>query len=865
MRVRFLDYVIGDSSRLPFDVLLSLRSQFVARPFPTALAIIAVAASVALAASVEVASRSVSAALEKSMNAVAGSTQLEVTAAGQGVFEDFIEVVRNVPGVRSASPIIPETVRLLRPDGEQEALRIIGIDLLYDREVRDYGIAEQGFRVRDHLRLVASGDSIILSEDLAERLGVEEGGELTLRAANGFHTVTVRGVLLGDLASAYGGSLAVMDVFALQKLLGMGPRVSRIDVAVIDGELLETVRSGIERAVGDAVRVRPSTIRANIVTPILAAYRFGVWAITLIGVLLSLFLTYAAISIVVDRRIVEFALLRTAGMDATRASRAVVVDALVLAWIGTLLGLALALAFAARLVVFFSRASKFYQDLAVEPAAVSGVTIAVAVAVGVPMALLACIEPAMRTGRRGPLDVVSGGGPFSQKIPTRNGRLIGLGVFSLAAYGIAAVSEEISPGPRLGLVVAFSVIAIWALSSALLPAGLPAFQTMLAGVVPRVGVLVGASIGDRPVETGVTVAIWAAVVAATFSLLTGLSSLGISMDEFISGEAGPGAIMAFGEDPGSTSPSERLPIDPDVVSAIERTPGVTAAWASRSTMIMFREEEVQLDDYDVERLVRNGGLQSVSDDPESSIEALRRGELLASNAFLAKFGVEIGDTIEITTADGLKLFRVGGRARSFAGPSGKLYLESGQFSRWFWSRGANNVVFWVDGPLDETLAGVRRAVGSTALFFREGEAFRRQARRVIERFSSLLTVPLMVVASIGLIGLANLLVGNVAARSRDLALIRASGGTSWNILAIVGLSAAVVALSGTVAGLLLGLSWAIVIRDAITHFLGWRMSLTVEWKLIGELLAGALAAASVAAMTSAVVTIRRDGRSDVTG
>lgn len=849
------DRFIGDKSRLPFDALLSLRSQFICRPAPTFLAIFAVAASVALAASVEVASRSVSTALERSMNAVAGSTQLEVTAAGQGVSEDLIEEARAIPGVRSASPIIMETFRLVRGDGHEESLRVIGIDLLYDREVRDYGVSEGGFRVRDHVRLIASADSVVLSEALARRLGVDEGEKLSLRSTSGTHIVTVRGLLLGDLAAAYGGSLAVMDVFALQKMIRLGPIVSRIDVAAEAGHDLETVRAAIQERIGDIATVRRSTLRENVVAPILAAYSFGIWAITLIGVLLALFLTYAAISVVVDRRIVEFALLRAAGMDADRASRAVVVDALVVACIGSALGLWLAVVSAGHLVVFFSRASEFYQDLAVQPVPVSGATVAMALAVGVPMALLACIEPARRARRSRPLEVLygrNGMNPAGRRVP----RLLVVGLASFCLYLAAVVYTGLPPALRLGSAVVFGVLAVWSLSSVLLPLGLPKLQSAMASAVPRVGVLVGASVGDRPVESGVTIAIWATVIAAAFGLLTSLTALGTSMDEFFAGEMGPDAILAFGENPAATAPAGRLPLDPAIVDAIAGTPGVLDAWAARSTTAIYQGDEIPIEEYDPDKLERHGGLRSISSNAAASVAALRRGEILASDAFRSRYGINVGDVIALHTAEGVREFRVGGESRSFRGPKGMLHVSSSSFSRWFRSPGAETVVFWADGPVEEVLASVRSSVTSQPLFFRQGEAFRRQARRVIGRFSALLVIPLMVVASIGLIGLTNLLIGNVAARRRDLALIRAAGGTLGNVLAVVAISAGVIALIGTTAGLALGLGWAFVIRDAIGHFLGWTMSLMVAWRLVGALVVGGAAAAALAALVPAVLTIR---------
>jgi putative ABC transport system permease protein len=166
-------------------------------------------------------------------------------------------------------------------------------------------------------------------------------------------------------------------------------------------------------------------------------------------------------------------------------------------------------------------------------------------------------------------------------------------------------------------------------------------------------------------------------------------------------------------------------------------------------------------------------------------------------------------------------------------------------------------VLWSDLAPDQAIAAVRAQIADVPLFFRSGEAFRKQAQRVIGRFSMLLMVPLMIVGSIGLIGLINLLVGNVAARHRDLAILRASGATTANVLAVVSLSAAMVALIGTVAGIGLGLCWAVVIRDAIAYFLGWRMAFYVDWMLMCKLTVGAMGAASVASAVPVVMTLQR--------
>ena len=62
---------------------------------------------------------------------------------------------------------------------------------------------------------------------------------------------TVRGIMKpGGLASAFGGNLAVMDIYAAQKIFGRGRKFDRIDVALQDGVTLEQGIAKLRSALG---------------------------------------------------------------------------------------------------------------------------------------------------------------------------------------------------------------------------------------------------------------------------------------------------------------------------------------------------------------------------------------------------------------------------------------------------------------------------------------------------------------------------------------------------------------------------------------------------------------------------------------
>ena len=69
---------------------------------------------------------------------------------------------------------------------------------------------------------------------------------LPLGTIEGDKQFTVRGIMKSSgLTSAFGGNLAIMDIYAAQKMFGRGRKFDRIDLAVKDGR---TIAEGASRS-----------------------------------------------------------------------------------------------------------------------------------------------------------------------------------------------------------------------------------------------------------------------------------------------------------------------------------------------------------------------------------------------------------------------------------------------------------------------------------------------------------------------------------------------------------------------------------------------------------------------------------------
>ena len=156
---------------------------------------------------------------------------MQVSAGEPGFDEDVLDKVRSLPGVRAAAPVIESTVSVGGTN-----LLILGVDMLGDRNLRNYDLEDTGEAIDDPLVFLAQADSLIVTSSFAGQKGLTIDSRIPMRTMAGDQVFTVRGIMKpGGLASAFGGDLAIMDIYAAQKVFGRGRKFDRVDLALEDG------------------------------------------------------------------------------------------------------------------------------------------------------------------------------------------------------------------------------------------------------------------------------------------------------------------------------------------------------------------------------------------------------------------------------------------------------------------------------------------------------------------------------------------------------------------------------------------------------------------------------------------------------
>lgn len=279
------------------------------------MAMLGIALGVATMVAIDIVNTSVLRSFEKSINNVTGKAVLQVTGAESGFPEAMLERVQKVPGVEFALPVIQTNAMF--SDGSKQSFMILGIDALQDRQIRSYKLSDESADIPDPLMFLAKPDSLLLTKKMAEREGINIDQRVRVQTVQGFKTLTVRGLLDPEgPARAAGGDIAVMDVYAAQLAFGKEGRIDRIDVSILPGETLDSMKEKIAAALPSGYVIDTPQERSRQVELTLARFRKSMSVIGVMALLVGMYLIYNAVSISVVHRRKETGILRALGCTA---------------------------------------------------------------------------------------------------------------------------------------------------------------------------------------------------------------------------------------------------------------------------------------------------------------------------------------------------------------------------------------------------------------------------------------------------------------------------------------------------------------------------------------------------------------------
>lgn len=166
---------------------------------------------------------------------------------------------------------------------------------------------------------------------------------------------------------------------------------------------------------------------------------------------------------------------------------------------------------------------------------------------------------------------------------------------------------------------------------------------------------------------------------------------------------------------------------------------------------------------------------------------------------------------------------------------------------------------WRRWQEEQVLSEVRQRVGALSARSGTTRELKDEIDGELSRLTRLLAAVPGVAMLVAALGVANLMTANVAARSKQLAILRAVGATQGLVVRLVVAEAIVLGVIGSVMGLVLGIHVASNLMNLVDRMWGLPLRLTMPWGLI----ATAVALTIGLCILAGVLPARRAARTNI--
>jgi len=703
-----------------------------------------------------------------------------------------LDVVRGVPGVADARPVlwVDDLVRPTKPNGSP-------MDDKFTVQTRGW--------IAGDLMVVTTGSAprtgeFVVDVDTARTHGYVVGDRYDVSTPVGTVDMTLSGLIrFGDDNATAGQVSMAVSLGDLQSwtepgFLGINITASSgVDGARLAAAVNDVLPEGLDAQTKAEVDAKNRAF----ITPIVNIFRGGFLGFASISVFVSAFLIFNTFTVLLSQRTREIGLLRSIGADPKQIRRSMQTEAAALGTIASLLGLVPGIGLAIALGKLMSTDGLPSPDLIVAPR-----TIAISLAVGIVMTLVATAAPAKRACGL-PAIVALRDGYVADPNSSRRRFIVGVAVVVVgvagAALGLAGVGSIATTAAALGV----GAMAIFIGIAMLNPLWMHRATDLLGWPLHRLGGVPGKiarqNIGRNARRSATTAA----------SLMIGLAlvSMVLVVGQSAKVTLANGAASAYQSDHvvrsqlGYKYPAE-IVANLDALDVVDRAVGLSLDVAEvdgsvQGITIGSQADAVGLFDFEISK-----GL-AFSDTVTDPV-------VVSAEEASAK-SIDLGDTIPITfvTGDQRNLTVIGINDNSTPGGN-RYYIDR---STWFESTGQTTVDIIAvqsepgvnSATFDSAIA--RFEAANTQVTVQTIDDFVATSGGNIDSVVAGINLLMLLAILISFAGIANTLTLSVLERTKEIGLLRAVGMLPRQLRRMIRYEASLISLFGAAVGATIGVGF----------------------------------------------------------
>ncbi len=802
---------------------------------------------VAVFVAMRTANQSVLFAFSRTVDRIAGKTELQVTAGETGFDEDILEIVQAASSVRVAVPVIEAVVDTnIKGEG---SLLILGVDMTGDRSLREYDL-ESGEEavIDDPLVFLAQPDSIILTKEFAEKNRFAVGSRLPLGTVEGEKRFTVRGIMKSSgLTSAFGGNLAIMDIYAAQKTFGRGRKFDRIDLAVKPGHTIAESEQELRTLVGPGFQVDPPSGRGQQFEAMLGAYSMMVSISSLFALFIGMFIIYNSFAIAVTERRSEVGILRALGATRRQIRWLFLGESAVTGLIGSLGGLVFGVLVARAVAASIGGLITDVYGVAQHAGEVTAsfALLAGALAIGVATSIVAALIPAQNAARVDPVRALQKG--KYQVLSAGESRARMLAAAILAAVSIVCLTVG---GSRVVFYAGYLLaVVVSLLLSPLLSLGFARMiRPLLKWARPVEGALAADSLIQAPRRTSASVAALMLSLAMVVAFAGMARASYTSIIDWMNTALNPDLFVL----PSQNIVTRSMWFPPAMATELAAIPGVARVQMVRDVRIVFRRTPVMVIAIETSSVQQTTRRTPVEGDADEMYRATAAGQGLMVSDNLAQLQhLRLGEVIEVPAPLGVIRLPIVGIVIDYSDQQGTILMDRSLFER-YWHDDSVNVfrLYLKSGAQvpDVKQRVLERYAGQRQVFVLTNGELKGYILRITDQWFSLTSVQIAVAVLVAILGIVNTLTVSITDRRRELGVLRVAGGLHGQIRRTIWLEALSIGAIGLVLGFALGAInlyyiLQIVHRDIAGMRLEYEFPVSVVVALVPTILGAAFLAA----------------------
>ena len=716
-----------------------------------------------------------------------------------------LDTVKAVDGVRVITGLLDRTVNLppdyfdadpALPD-RVSALSLVGLDIATVRDVHAYNILNGRFLE------VSDSNAAVISQSLADNLGLTIGSALKLPTTSGEQSLTIVGILP---ARAMPGNEEVFTPLAqAQSMFNMAGKINTIEAnydTTDDARRLQ-IDAAIQSAMGSEYHIGALSSNSELATNLqLGQTIFNV--VGVLGLLMGGFIIFNTFRTVVVERRRDIGMLRALGARRQTIFYIILIEGVVQGVIGTVLGIVTGYGFSLLVITLLGGAMSKMLNVQMGMPVITLPIILICFGLGVGITLLAGLLPAMNASRITPLEALR---PDVGKMNIR--RLAGFGFWTgMAMIAFAIVTLLTRNASLLGVGGFMFIIGLILIAPALVSPIAALFGWLARLVFARQGIaqLAEGNLSRQPTRAAVTASTTMIGLAILVTITSLITSAAIGFERVLRKSLGsdyilvPPSVAIWGTNVGSS---------PNLAKELGAVNGVSVVSSLRFAPAQVNEAATSLMGIDPATYAQVSGLTFSAGDEISAYAALNTPRTVILNPILATtITAKVGDDVRLLTPNGEKLYKVVAIGGDYLNAKiATAYVSQADIAADFGR--TEDVLLQLNLTKTADTAAAETAIKAVVAQYPQyrlisGRAFIDENMAIFDVAFSAMYAILIFLAIPSLIAMLNTLAIGVIERTREIGMLRAVGATRKQVRTTILVEALILAAIGTAFGILAG-------------------------------------------------------------